>query len=99
MKTQAHVYVIGDVIGVGYRAWAKIQAKQLGVHGWIRNNFNKHDVFGKHGGVEAVFQGDTHQVNSMIERIKQGPSIARVDDIEVYWQDVKEQYYEFEIRK
>lgn len=99
MKSQAHVYIIGDIIGIGFRAWTKIQAKELGIHGWVRNCFNKPDVFGIHGGVEAVFQGDVHQVNTMIERVKQGPSIARIDDVEVYWQEVKEYFHEFAIVK
>lgn len=99
MNTQAHIYVIGDVIGIGFRAWTKIQAKELKIHGWVRNCFDKPEVFGKHGGVETVIQGSTHQVNEMVERIKQGPSIARIDDVEVYWQDVKEYFHEFSILK
>ncbi|PIV70970.1 acylphosphatase, partial [Candidatus Roizmanbacteria bacterium CG17_big_fil_post_rev_8_21_14_2_50_39_7] len=27
---QVHVYIKGDVIGVGFRAWTKIQAKMIG---------------------------------------------------------------------
>lgn len=99
MISQAHIYVIGDVIGVGFRAWTKIQAKELKINGWVRNVFNKPEVFGMGGGVEALLQGSTHQVNEMIERIKQGPSISRVDDVEVYWQNVKEQFHEFSILK
>lgn len=99
MISQAHIYVIGDVIGVGFRAWIKIQAKELKINGWVRNVFNKPEVFGMGGGVEALLQGSTHQVNEMIERIKQGPSISRVDDVEVYWQNVKEQFHEFSILK
>lgn len=99
MVRQIHVYVIGDVIGVGFRAWTKIQAKELHLHGWVRNVFDNEVVFGPHGGVEAVFQGTEHHLNAMIERIKRGPPVARVDDVEVYWQDAKTIYSDFSIRK
>ena len=99
MLTQAHVYVKGDVIGVGFRAWTKIQAKVTGVHGWLRNVYDREDVFGRSGGVEAVIQGEEEQVNEMIELLKKGPSIARVDDIEVIPQEAKEVMETFEIRK
>lgn len=99
MQTQAHIYIIGDVIGIGFRAWAKIQAKELNIHGWIRNCFDKPNIFGKQGGVEAVFQGSTYELNTMIERVKQGPSIARIDDVEVYWQEAKQYFHEFAIVK
>ena len=99
MLKQAHLYIKGDVIGVGFRAWTKIQAKITGVTGWVKNNFSDPDIFGVSGGVETVIQGDEDKVKSIIESIKKGPPVARVEDIEIYWQDVKEIYDSFEIRK
>lgn len=96
--SQAHIYIIGDVIGVGFRAWTKIQAKQNNVTGWVRNAYHKEDVFGDGGGVEAVFQGPEFAVNAMIELMKKGSPVARVDDVEVYWQQPKETFTDFEIR-
>lgn len=98
MLKQVHVYIKGDVIGVGFRAWTKIQAKIIGINGWVRNIFNKAEVFGQGGGVEAVFQGEEDKINSILELVKKGPPVARVDDVEILWQDVKEVYEEFEIR-
>ncbi len=99
MLKQAHLYIKGDVIGVGFRAWTKIQAKIIGVSGWVRNNFSHPDIFGANGGVEALIQGDEEKVKKMIEVLKQGPPVSRVDEVEVIWQDVKEIYENFEIRK
>jgi acylphosphatase len=99
MLKQAHLFVKGDVIGVGFRAWTKIQTKQLAITGWVRNVFNREDVFGKHGGVEVVVQGDEKDVERMIEAIKNGPPIARIDAVEVISQDAKEVFESFEIRK
>jgi len=99
MLKQAHVYIKGDVIGVGFRAWTKIQTKTSGARGWIRNNFENEHVFGKSGGVEALFQAEGEVIETMIELVKTGPPVSRVDDVEVYWQEPKEIFEGFEIRK
>ncbi len=98
MVTQAHLYIKGDVIGVGFRAWTKIQAKIHHVVGWVRNEHDKEDIFGRGGGVEAMLQGEQEDVDRMIELVRQGPSISMVDDIEVFWQEPKEIFEAFEIR-
>lgn len=99
MLKQAHLYIKGDVVGVGFRAWCKIQAKIIGVSGWVRNNFEKPEVFGTGGGVEVLIQGEEENVEKMTEVVKQGPSIAQVDDVEIVWSDAKEVFEGFEIRK
>lgn len=99
MLKQAHLYIKGDVIGVGFRAWCKIQAKTIGVSGWVRNVYDRPEVFGVYGGVEAVVQGEEQNVNLMVETIKKGPPVARVDEVEIFWQDPKEVFEGFEIRK
>lgn len=99
MLKQVHLYIKGDVIGVGFRAWTKIQAKIHSVNGWVKNVFNKEDVFGPAGGVEALFQGEEENVNEILEIVKRGPPVARIDDVEVTWQESKEVFEGFEIRK
>ncbi len=99
MLKQAHVYIKGDVIGIGFRAWTKIQAKINGVNGWVRNVGNKPEIFGPGGGVEAVFQGPEEKIEKMIILVKEGPPVARVDDVEIIRQDAKEIMEGFEIRK
>lgn len=96
---QAHIYIKGEVIGVGFRAWTKIQAKILGVRGWVRNNFERHDVFGKHGGVEAVLQGKERDVEDLIKILQRGSPISRVDDVDVFYMKPKEMFESFELRK
>lgn len=100
MLKQARVYVKGDVIGVGFRAWTKIQAKIVGnVSGWVRNVYDMPDIFGQKGGVEAVIQADLEKVNQMLELIKNGPPISHVENIEIFWEDAKNILDGFEIRK
>ena len=99
MLTQAHLYIKGDIIGVGFRAWTKIQAKMIGLTGWVRNVDDKPDIFGVGGGVEAVLQGEEVKVKEMINVLKQGSPISRVDEVEAFWQEPKEVFEVFEIRK
>jgi acylphosphatase len=70
-----HVRVTGRVQGVFYRAWAQGQARELALSGWIRNC---PDI-----AVEAHLQGSGEAVEQMIERMRSGPSGARVDDVDV----------------
>lgn len=99
MLKQVHVYIKGDVIGVGFRAWTKIQTKLIPVTGWIRNNFENPHIFGISGGVELVFQGEPEKIEEILQKIKEGPSVSRVDDVEIFWQEPKEIFEKFEIRK
>ena len=75
MTIARHVVVIGRVQGVFYRAWAQGHARELGVSGWIRNCAD--------GTVEAHLEGDENPVSRMIERMRSGPSNARVEDVSV----------------
>ena len=99
MVKQARLYIKGEVIGVGFRAWTKIQAKLLGVSGYVRNVYDKPEIFGVSGGVEAVIQGEEEKVEKMIKLLKQGPPVSRVEEVEVFWETPKENFNGFEIRK
>ena len=70
-----HVRVTGHVQGVFYRAWAQGQARELAISGWIRNC--------RDGSVEAHLQGEEDDVDRMIDRMRSGPSNARVEDVDV----------------
>jgi acylphosphatase len=70
-----HVRVTGLVQGVFFRAWAQGEARELGVSGWVRNCPD--------GSVEAQLTGEEEAVSRMVERMRRGPSSARVDDLTV----------------
>ena len=99
MLKQAHVYIKGDVIGVGFRAWTKIQAKILGVQGWVKNNFTNEHVFGSQGGVEVLLQAEEENLEKILSLVKEGPPVSRVDDVEIFYQEPKEVFEDFQIRK
>src|SRR3989344_233296 len=99
MLTQAHLLIQGDVIGVGFRAWTKIQSKITHTSGWVRNVYDRTDVFGPSGGVEVVIQGEKQAIEDMIDHIKEGSPISRVDNVEISFEDPKEIFEEFSILK
>lgn len=99
MFKQAHLYIRGDVIGVGFRAWTKYQAKKTGVCGWVRNVYNHPEIFDSEGGVEVLIQGDNKRIEQMIDLLKEGPPVSRVEAVEVFYEEPKETYKEFEIRR
>jgi acylphosphatase len=70
-----HITVSGRVQGVGYRAWVEAAARTAGLGGWVRNR--------RDGTVEAVLSGEDTAVTELIEAMRQGPSAARVTDVEV----------------
>lgn len=91
MLKQVHLYIKGDVIGVGFRAWTKIQAKIIGVTGWVRNH--------QEGFVEALLQGEEEKVKQILDLIKKGPPVSHVSDVQIFSQEPKEILDEFKIVK
>ena len=90
MIKQARLLVSGDVIGVGFRAWTKYQSKFVKVYGWVRNIGDK---------VEVLLQGEEEDIKNMIDRIKKGTPVSNVTGVEVVWEDTKETFDTFEIKK
>lgn len=74
-QTKKHVRISGRVQGVGFRHFTKQNARRLNLNGWVKNLPD--------GDVEAVFVGKEDNVLEMLEEMKKGPSVARVDDLTV----------------
>jgi acylphosphatase len=78
-RTRARVIVRGHVQGVFFRGDTQERARSLGVDGWARNESD--------GSLQAVFEGPRDRVESMIEWCRRGPRGARVDEVEVTWEE------------
>lgn len=69
------VIVSGRVQAVGFRAFTRRSAVMLGVHGRVENL--------EDGRVHAVFEGDEHALDKLLELVRQGPKTAVVRGVEV----------------
>jgi len=67
--------ITGRVQGVGFRFFAEAAARREGVRGWVRNTPD--------GAVEVLAEGDAEAIERFERSIRQGPSSARVADVEV----------------
>ncbi len=69
------IVVTGRVQRVGFRAFTRRNALLLGVKGYVENRGD--------GRVHAVLEGDEHQVDKLVELVRQGPVAAQVRDVKV----------------
>lgn len=74
-QSKKHIRISGRVQGVGFRYFTRQNAESLNIKGWVKNLAG--------GDVEAVLVGEKKNVNQIIERIKEGPRMARVDNLEI----------------
>jgi len=61
----------------------------MGLTGWVRNLLD--------GRVEALAEGDRESILSLIEKMREGPPFARVENAEVNWEDYKGEFFDFRI--
>lgn len=94
---QAHIFISGNVQGVGFRYFVRSNAKKLGLTGWVRNT--------EDGGVEAVLQSlenpeteGKKKIEQMISLCKQGPFLAEVKHIGFEWEETNEPYNTFAVQ-
>ncbi|QZA88586.1 acylphosphatase [Salinarchaeum sp. IM2453] len=78
-RVRAHVFVSGKVQGVYFRATTRDTAQNQSVDGWVKNLDD--------GRVEAVFEGSSDDVDTMIDFCHEGSQAARVDDVSVTYEE------------
>lgn len=60
--------------GVGFRFFAQEAAEALGVVGWVRNGWDR--------SVEIEAQADEATLDSFCDRLREGPTLSRVTNVE-----------------
>lgn len=71
--------VRGRVQGVGFRAFVRRQALDLGLDGYVENLPD--------GRVEVVAEGERSELEHLLVKLRVGPAHAEVDTIDVAWGD------------
>ena len=69
------IFIRGRVQGVGFRYFVAGEAEVSRLEGWVRNR--------RDGSVEAVLAGEEALVDGMIEALREGPPVSRVEKIDV----------------
>lgn len=69
--------VSGRVQGVGFRYSTQEVASDLGLAGWVRNLAD--------GRVELEAEGDRQTLDRLLDFLRAGPRMARVDGVSVEW--------------
>ena len=83
------IEVSGRVQGVGYRYFAQDRAEDLGLTGWVRNSPVRT--------VEIEVQGNEEDVESFCLKLREGPPLARVKDIEMSEMNILSSEPDFDI--
>ena len=79
MKSRVRTFVSGRVQGVLFRSFTKSEATSLEIHGWVRNL--------RDGRVEVLAEGNKGALDGLIRRIREGPPVARVEKVDVMWEE------------
>jgi len=82
--------VSGDVQGVFFRQETRSRADRSSVRGWIRNRDD--------GKVEAVFEGEEEDVETLVTFCKRGPPRAMVTNVDLKREEYRGKYKDFTIR-
>jgi len=90
MKSRIHVFLSGRVQGVFFRDFTRRWAQILGLTGWVRNVFD--------GRVEVLAEGEEEKLKMLLEKLKEGPPLARVENMEASWEDYKAEFNDFTVK-
>ena len=81
--------VKGRVQGVGFRYWVMKQAAALGITGWVRNLPD--------GRVEVEAEGNDDQLFELEQLLWKGPTLSRVDDVKIDYDQEDRNHASFRI--
>ena len=83
--------VYGRVQGVNFRAFVQRCARAMGINGYVKNLPDGRSV-------EVQAEGEKEKLERLIELLHTGPEGARVDRVEVQWQESANAFPGFSIR-
>jgi acylphosphatase len=86
---RVRIKVHGIVQGVFYRANTKDKARGLGLFGFVKNLPD--------GSVEVVAEGEGQALEDLISWCRMGPRGARVEKLDVSWEDPNGEFRGFSI--
>lgn len=82
--------VRGRVQGVGFRDGVWRRARSLGLMGYVHNGNDGRTL-------EVVAEGPRESLEQITEYLWEGPRLARVEDVDVTWNEAQGGFTEFRI--
>ena len=76
--------------GVGFRYFVRARAKELRLNGYVRNGWD--------GKVVIEAEGEKKDLETLLDYLKIGPSLARVMQLDISESLYKNSYEDFEIK-
>jgi acylphosphatase len=89
-QTRLHATVHGRVQGVSFRYYTQRRARDLGLVGYVRNQWD--------GTVEVVAEGQQPKVEELLAYLHVGPRAAFVTQVDAQWPMPTGQFDRFEVR-
>ncbi|MCX6569638.1 MAG: acylphosphatase [Candidatus Aminicenantes bacterium] len=86
---RVRVFAGGRVQGVAYRFFAEKCAGKMGITGWVRNLPD--------GRVEVLAEGSGENIEAFLERLREGPRLARVDSFAVRREASTGEFRDFQV--
>lgn len=83
------IIVTGKVQGVWFRDFVKKNAVVLHLNGWVKNNSD--------GTVSVAIEGEKEIINQLINKLKIGSPLSKVEDVKVKWQLFENKFNSFKI--
>jgi acylphosphatase len=80
--------VRGRVQGVGFREYVFVRARFLGLSGYVRNLPDGRSV-------EVVAEGERGDLEQLLEHLREGPRLSRVEGVEADWGEATDAYEGF----
>jgi len=88
-KVRIHAFVSGTVQGVNFRLNTKRIAQSLGLKGWVKNLPD--------GRVEVVAEGEEGKIEGLVNFLKRGSFLAKIDKLELLREEYKGEFQDFDI--
>lgn len=87
---RARIIITGLVTGVGFRSYTRNYAKEIGLKGYVKNL--------RDGTIEVVAEGYDKQFQTFLQLLRKGPLGAKVKNIDVDWQEPRNEFEGFEVK-
>jgi acylphosphatase len=90
MEKRLVLKIYGLVQGVNFRWETKEFARQLGLVGWVRNEPD--------GTVRVVAEGPKEVLQKLLKFCYNGVKFAKVDNVDISWQEPTGEFSDFSIK-